>query len=263
MKTLFWIRYTPKGNLHLKSETIADTFRQQIMMVYNKPIPHAISIVSEFSVKGVFHYHILLFAQISDQGLRTKIKKSLPDFNKAGCYIKVKDDTQETIDYLHTYMLKGDAHHDYWSEWNDPMYAIQDLDHYVAKWVNTTSKTGKATQNQQKQAKFHFFLTLALEKIEKHVQKHYIKKIDQTSMTNIEIYFKHNDYRNLWKLIYNSILRFNISKEILWSKPAVSNITLSVHLYIIDKHGHLNDVLDEMADIEYDKLFEKPIIDKN
>lgn len=259
MKTLFWIRYTPKvkEGSPLKSISLFPIF-EEILMVYNKGIPHALSICSEESIKGVFHYHILLFAAISDQGLRLKIKKAFPDFNKTNCYLKVKDDTQETIDYLHTYMLKGDPDHDFYSNnWQETEFKVYGVDHYINKWVNMASKAGKETQNQQKSAKFAFFLAMALEKIEIYTKKHFSRKIHQTHFTTMELFLFHVYDRKLYSFLFKIFARYFISLEKLWCKHTINNITNCMYLHILESQNDIDYLLDKMSDIEFEKIYEK------
>lgn len=264
---LYWIRYTPENQDGVSQiPMVLDRLKKSVMLVYKQPIDYDISIKYEESEKGVWHYHILIYGKISDEGIRTKFKKEFRDYLQGhGSWLKTKDASTETIDYLHVYMLKGmplDQVTDdiYWSnEWiYTDWYAYLFPQTYIEKWVSTTSKNDNKSKNEKKSDNFHFFLSLALEKMENHVKKHFSRKINQTNLTDLELYLKNETPKNFWKFIYSNFMKHYIRQEKTWSKIQVTNLTNCVYLYLMDTQGTIDDILDDIAEIEYAKMFEIP-----
>ncbi len=263
---LYWIRYTPEIQDGISQiPVVLDRLKKSVILVYKKTIDYDISIKYEESKQGVWHYHILIYGKISEEGMRTKFKKEFKDYLQGhGSWLKTKTATTETIDYLHVYMLKGmplDQVTDdiYWSnEWiNTDWYEYLFPNTYISKWVSTTSKNENKSKNEKNSDNFHFFLTLTQENIENHTKKHFSRKINQTYLTDTELFFLHINHKNFWKFIYRIFMKHYIRREKTWVKFSVVNLTNCIYLHYMDIQGNIDEILDEMADIEYEKTYEK------
>lgn len=249
---LFFLRYTPDQSLYSSESEIA-TQKKKIFDLVNEPytigksgIHHQFVGVYEVSKSGVHHYHFLFVAPISINSLKSNLKKRLNYNGNKEFASKTYDCTQESFDKSCIYMTKGNPEVNLFiNDIKENYFVYLGVEHYASLWKDYSVSSDHKKKNNEKQQKFENFKAIALPKIEKEAEKHFL---------SLGSYIKKANIKTLYAISYRALVYQKLKSGEQGNLAQIAETSMWISLAVKESiSGDIDQEIDEIGSRKYEK----------
>lgn len=252
---LFFLRYTPDQSLY-SSEAEIEIQKKKIFDIVNEPytigksrIHHQFVGVYEVSKSGVHHYHFLFVGPISINSLKSNLKQRLKYNGNKEFASKTYECSQGSFDKSCIYMTKGKTgvtlfqNED--TNFKENYFVFLGVEHYASLWKDYGAPSDHKKKNNEKQQKFENFKAIALPKIEKEAEKHFL---------SLESYIKKTNIKTLYAISYRALIYQKLKSGEQGNLAQIAETSMWISLAVKESiSGDIDQEIDEIGSRKYEK----------